>query len=188
MMTKSLKFLFVCLFIFALSACDEDDEPTSSVDLVGTWEVQSFSFDIETVTSLSGIETTVTTSGSGSNLDYNLEFMESTFVTSGSYSYSVASDLNGVTTSQINESVSDVSGSGTYSTSGNEITLNGSFFEFTFDGIDLSALVGEQTANYEIKSDGTLVFTQDEEGTTTTQGLTVTSKVKSTSTWIKQSN
>lgn len=153
-----------------------------------SWEVQSFSFEIETVTSLSGIETTASTSGAGSNLDYELEFTESTFLTSGSYSYSISSELNGVTTAQINESVSDVSGSGTYSTSGNEITLNGSFFEFTFDGIDLSALVGEQTANYEIKSDGTLVITQNEETTTTTQGLTITNKVISTSTWAKQTN
>lgn len=185
MMIKTLKFLFVSLIIFSLSSCGDDD--MSSPDpLIGTWKAESFNFTVESTSTVSGTETTVSTVGEGSNLDYELEFTESTFATSGGYSYSISSELDGMVISSTDETVSNVSGSGTYSTSGDLMTIDGSFFEFTFNGADLSSIQGAQTVNFEIQSDNTLIFTQNEQSTTTTQGVTVTSNVVSTSTWKKQ--
>jgi len=196
-MIQKMKFFLVCLLVLSMVACDEDDEPSfSAADLVGTWKAQSFSFSVESTRSLNGMATTVNTIGTGSNLDYVLELTEISFVTSGSYSYSATSEVNGIVTSQKSSTVAGVdesgvigngiTGSGNYSTDGIVLTSDASFFEFTFDGIDLGLLVGVQMMNYEINSEGKLVLTQNEEISTTNQEITYTNRVITTSTWTKQ--
>jgi len=83
------------------------------------------------------------------------------------------------------QTVSNVNGVGTYSTSGDIMTLDGTFFEFESGGVDLSAMNGEQSANFSIDGNR-LTFMQDEEETTTVQGITSTSRLISTSVWVKQ--
>ena len=83
----------------------------------------------------------------------------------------------------------NVSGSGSYSVNGNEMIIDGSFFEFSFEGMDFAELSGEQTATFEISDNGqTLVFSQDNTTTETdaATGLTTTSTQVSSSVWARQ--
>ena len=83
----------------------------------------------------------------------------------------------------------DVTGTGNYSINGNEMTIDGAFFEFTFDGMDSSAFEEEQTVTFQITDNGqTLTFTQNDTTTETDAltGATVTSTQASTSVWQRQ--
>jgi len=97
----------------------------------------------------------------------------------------VTSNVAG-TTQTSTDGYSDVTGSGTYTNDESTITINGSFFELEWNGIDLTATQGEQTANYEINADDQLVISQNDVVTSNTGGATVTTSVVSTSVWERK--
>lgn len=156
--------------------------------LIGTWNLLEFDVSVSTSTSFEGENISSEIDIFSTNTAYVLEFNENTFTTNGSYSYNADVVVNGDNVANDIYTLNNVAGNGIYSTNGNEMTIDGSFFEFNFEGMDSSVLEGEQTANFEISNDGeTLTFTQDETETQTdeTTGTVITSTTSSTSVWIR---
>ncbi|MEO1518326.1 MAG: hypothetical protein AAFV95_25130 [Bacteroidota bacterium] len=172
-LTKSIFFLSLLL---AIGACSKDD--ATSDDIKGVWKAISFE-----ATASSTFQGTGSTSRINSTtVNYTVNFGDSDWTTNGGYTYTTSTTVTGFPASNSTETVSDVEGSGTYSIDGNEMTLNGSFFEFDFNGMTFNTTSGPQTANFEINSNGQLIISQDE--TMTSQG--VSTNVTSRSIWERE--
>ena len=189
-MIKLTKLLFLLSLVIFLGSCDNDDDDStgSAADLIGTWIATSFEYETSSSTSGSGIpDSEVMTEANGSNLNYELTFTQSNYTTSGSYDMTITATQDGNVVADTTQSYTNVTGAGTYSVMGDQITVGGSFFDFDVDGIDLSAFtIGDQTATYKITSDDKLEVTQDAEISSTVQGITSTSTIRSKSVWERQ--
>lgn len=161
------------------------ESSSNSEDLIGTWDLVSLdldmtsSFDPGTGMMVTGLNVEST------EVDYQVTFTETNFNTEGSYSYTTQIETAGMV---INDSytMQNVTGTGQYTTNGNQITTQGSFFQFIFEGMDDSLFDDEQTATYEISDNGqTLTFLQDETTVNTDSGYEVVVDVLSTSVWQK---
>jgi len=195
---KKIGLLLSCFIILSAFTCENEplddgldgftDNNPSSSSIEGEWTLVSFDLSVNTVTDALGnvIETDIVVDSYDPN--YNVVFTSNTFTTNGSYSYNTEVTVLGITTTDSYD-MENVSGSGTYTTSGNEITVNGSFFEFTFDGIDDSIFnQDEQTVTYSISNGGnTLTFNQNETTVDDSSGFTVTTTQVSTSIWNRVS-
>ena len=195
---KKLLALFCLFSLLTAFTCEneplEDDFDTSfentDDDLLGDWILVEFSSSISTVTDFAGqvIESDIDIEST--TVDYTLNFTENNFTTNGSYSYVTDIVANGFEVTGEPYTLENVSGSGSYSTNGNEMTVDGSFFEFEFDDMfDTAVFEGEQTAPYQISDDGqTLTFTQSEITTQTdaATGTIISVDNNSTSVWAKQ--
>ncbi|SDS27923.1 hypothetical protein SAMN04515667_1817 [Formosa sp. Hel1_31_208] len=190
---KKLAYLF-CLFML-LSAFTCEDEPledgitnevaSDTSSLIGTWTLVSMEADINIDTNFAGIDFSSEFNAEVTNSDYNLVFTAANYTVSGDYEMTITSTFEGETTSYT-DSYTDVSGSGTYSTNGNVMTIDGSFIEFDFEGMPMDVAQGEQTAQFELSSDGqTLTFLQDEIQTQNEAGLVATIATVSESVWQK---
>ena len=184
-MIKLTKLLFAFSLLFVLASCGNDDDP-ESVTLEGTWKAISFDADVEISSTFNGTTTASKTIVTGANLDYELTLDDPNWTTSGDYTYTVDITVDGTPFQNSTETLTNISGLGTYSVDGNMMTINGSFFEYELNGMTSTSMSDTQTVEYEINSDGQLVFTQDEEIETTASGVTSISKIKSTSVWEKQ--
>ncbi|MBC3845794.1 hypothetical protein H8K90_05350 [Winogradskyella echinorum] len=195
---KKLLSLF-CLFTL-LTAFTCENEPLDSdvdletgdtnLDLIGTWDLVEFSTTLGNEMDFAGQIITSDLDVYSTETNYILEFTANTFTTNGNYSYNASVVVDGVEFSNEPYTLDNVSGNGSYSTNGNEMTVDGQFFEFSFEGeMDSSALEGEQTATFELSEDGqTLTFTQNEIVVTddAATGTTVTSNVQGSSVWVRQ--
>ncbi|WP_299336170.1 hypothetical protein [uncultured Psychroserpens sp.] len=195
---KKISYL-LCLFVL-LSAFTCENEPLEGdfvnedidnpggggdVTLVGTWALVDFTADINTQTSFGGIDFVVDFLTEATDSDYILEFTETSYTVNGDYELTSSTTVNGETTSYT-DSYTDVSGSGVYSTDGNEMTVDGSFFELDVDGVEMEVLQGEQTATYELSADGqTLTFSQNDVETQNEGGAETTTIIVSESVWQK---
>jgi len=185
-MIKLTKILFALSLLLFVTACGSDDDGPDTNDLLGTWVAVSFEGDIESTSEFSGTTTTSEINFIGSNIDYRLTFTENAWTTAGGYDATVTSTVNGMSGGAIPSSQTGVSGSGNYSINGNVMTIDGSFFELTSNGVPVTAIGEAQMADFEINSDGELVFTQDEVIESTDSGVTSTSTVKSNSVWRRE--
>lgn len=190
---SKLSVLFLALFVLVLSSCenealegfDSNDGNPFTNSLIGTWALSDFDVTVNNTSDVGGTSIESNVEIDGFNPNYNLTFAANTFTTNGSYSYNTVVTVNGQTNTD-SYTLDNVTGAGVYSTNGNEMTVDGSFFEFTFQGMDLSELGGEQTVNYAISADGqTLTFTQNTTETNSSGGSTTTSIVNATSVWTK---
>lgn len=196
---KKLLSLF-CLFAL-LTAFTCEDEPLddgidtgsnngdTNVALIGSWDLTDFDVTLVTSTDIDGQSISSDIDIQSTEENYVLTFTESNFTTNGSYTYDSNVVVNGVTMSSEPYTLENVSGSGTYSTSGNVMTIDGSFFEFEFEGMDETSLQGEQTTTFSISADGqTLTFSQNETITQTepTTGAVITNTTSGGSVWTKQ--
>jgi hypothetical protein len=190
-------FPLLCLFtlLFAFTCEDEpldfDAETSTDSDpeLLGEWNLVSFDASVSTTTNFQGQQISSDVDINSTTVNYTIDFTESNFNTSGSYSYIADITANGINIPAEPYTLTDVNGSGSYSVNGNEMTIDGSFFEFSFQGMDFEELQGEQTANFQITDNGqTLTFSQNETTTDTDPtGATVTSTQVSTSVWTRGS-
>lgn len=195
---KKLLPLF-CLFTL-LTAFTCENEPldggfdlgennNNNSELIGTWELVDFDVTLVSSSTFGDQSFTSDIAITSTEEDYTLNFTQNTFTTSGNYTYDTQVAVNGDTVSTDAYSMESVNGNGTYSTVNNVMTVDGSFFDFEFEGMDQSALQGEQTVTFSISNDGqTLTFSQDE---TTSQTDPATGNVTdntttSTSVWIRQ--
>ncbi|MCB0398508.1 MAG: hypothetical protein KDD26_02600 [Winogradskyella sp.] len=192
---KKLSVL-LCLFtLFFAFTCENEpldfdaESSQTDTDLIGDWILEEFNVQVSTTTDFQGQVISSDIDVYSTTVDYTLNFTESNFTTNGSYSYVADIVANGMNVEGEPYTLEDVSGSGSYSVNGNEMTIDGSFFEFSFEGMDFAELSGEQTATFEISDNGqTLVFSQDETTTETdaATGLTTTSTQVSSSVWTRQ--
>lgn len=182
-MSNRIKSLFVLILVVCISACESGGEsPTSGLE--GTWSVQEFTAEVAVVISVGGIEINSTSSIVGSDLDYNLTFTETGFTTSGSYTVTNDYDLAGFMQT-LTSTLSNVSGSGTYTSTNTELTLSNSFFNIEVNGMPLEGSGEAQTIAYEINSNGELIFSQSETITTTDSGATSTATTEAFSRWTR---
>ncbi len=192
-MKKLLALLCLSTLFFAFTCENEPldfDPETGGTDaaLLGEWNLSGFEVSLNTSTDFQGVEITSDLEVYSTTEDYTLNFAANSYTTNGSYSYIAEITANGIVIPAEPYTLDNVSGSGNYSVNGNEITVDGSFFEFTFEGMDFSELDGEQTATFEISDNGqTLTFSQNETTTETdaTTGAVVTSTQVSTSVWTR---
>lgn len=192
---KKLSVL-LCLFtLFFAFTCENEpldfdaESSQTDSDLLGDWSLVEFSVQVSTSTDFQGQVISSEIDIYSTTVDYNLNFTESNFTTNGGYSYVADIVANGMNVEGEPYTLENVSGSGSYSVNGNEMTIDGSFFEFSFEGMDFAELSGEQTATFEISDNGqTLVFSQDDTTTETDSatGLTTTSTQVSSSVWARQ--
>lgn len=154
----------------------------SSADLVGDWETISFSANSRATTTFNGISIVSDSDITGLNFDYILTLTTNQFETSGSYDMRVVTEVDGMVVSDATSNYTNVSGSGDYSTNGNVMTLNGSFFELAIDGVDTSGFEENQTMTFQLSSDGQrLTLTQNEERTETQMGIETVINITGTS-------
>ncbi|WP_452224701.1 hypothetical protein [Lacinutrix chionoecetis] len=195
---KSIKlasvFILTILFSTFYSCQNEPldgfdlNSQNASNNLIGTWTLTTFSATVNTSSDVGGMTIESDVVIQSINPNYDLTFTPSTYTTSGGYGYDVDITVNGQTSSQT-LSVDNVSGSGNYTTNGSELTSDGSFVSYEFQGMDFSDFDGPQTSPYTISPDGqTLSFSQNTTETTNEGGFTVTSTVSSSSVWTKISN
>ena len=186
-MIKFTKLFFALILMVSLTACGGDDDASPSSDsLLGTWTATSFSANVETTSTISGTETKVTTAVTGSNFDYDVTFTATGFTTAGGYTTSVNTTLDGMALSTSVNTTSGVAGVGTYTTDNDQITIVGAFYDYEVNGMSITATSPEQTATYEIDANGVLTFSQNEEITANTQSTMSTSRLVSTSTWVRK--
>ncbi|MDB9782133.1 hypothetical protein OAE03_00795 [Winogradskyella sp.] len=194
-MKKLLAFL--CLFsLLTAFTCENEpldfDADTSvggtDIELFGEWNLSEFTVDLTTTTDFQGQTISSVIVVNSTATDYALNFIGNNFTTNGNYSYVANIVVNGAEVSNELYTLNNVMGSGTYSTSGNVMTIDGSFFEFDFQGADTSTLDGPQTATFQISDNGViLTFTQNENTTETdpTTGAIVSVSNSSTSVWTR---
>lgn len=160
-------------------------EGGSSSSLIGTWALVDFNNTISNTGEVSGTTINSNTTIDGMNPNYNMTFIPGSFSALGSYGYNVNSTVNGVNSTQ-DIFLTDVTGAGDYSVSGNTMTVDGSFFTLEYQGVDFSQAQGAQTINFSISEDGqTLAFTQESTETNTVSGGAITAVVSGTSVWSK---
>lgn len=181
----TLSFLFTSCENESLEGFDLENGNVVSNNLLGTWTLDNFNLSVNSSSEIAGTIIESSTVVESENTNYDLTFLPSTFTTNGSYSYVVDLAVNGQQNTQ-NLSVENVSGSGNYTTNGSEVTSDGSFVTFEFEGSEFLETNGEQTSPYTISADGqTLTFTQNTTETVSQDGFTSTSVVMSTSVWTK---
>lgn len=202
---KKLSFLF-CLFVLLTAfTCenesldeelvnqqfdnnddiDDTDDGEVNTSLLGDWELVEFGADISTESEVSGMVFNSEFVSEATDSNYILTFEESTYTVSGDYELTTTSTFNGET-STYTDSYTNVNGSGTYSTNGNMMTVDGSFVEFEFEGMPQDVAQGEQTGEFELSDDGqTLTFFQDIVQVENQPGVTVTVHTVSSSVWQK---
>ena len=182
-MTKLLKLSFAFSLLILVFSCGKDDDPVAAKgDLEGDWTATAFNATIET--SSAGVQLS-TLKLTGTSFDYDLNLDGSNFTTSGGYSATqevISAGVNQTT----DVDYANINGTGTYTTDGNMMTVNGAFFELQANGIPGTAGGETQNATYEINADGELIFNQDETVTETSNGFTVDAKIVSTSTWVRK--
>ena len=169
----------------AINSLNNNNSNTNNANLIGTWDL--ISFDVDMVSSIN-LPTGITITDiivSSTSTDYQVTFTNSEFTTTGSYSYDTFIESVGIS-QQDNLTVSNVSGSGTYTTDGNQITTEGAFFDLTFEGADMSAFEDNQTSNYSISADGqTLTFSQNQTTLQSNNGFETEIDVVAESVWQK---
>jgi len=186
---KLLNTIAVCLFFsLIIMSCGDDDpmDDPAVKGLDGEWKVTSLTVDLTSTISAVGINLSTTSVGNGKDLDYTLNLDNGNFTTMGSYGL----ELSTTTSSDpipnvVSQSYTDVSGSGTYTNTDDEITVNGQLFDFEVDGVSFTQMTGPATASYTVDGD-VLTVTQDEEMTTSTLGVESIVQMKSESVWARQ--
>ncbi|MEZ4955630.1 MAG: hypothetical protein R2825_18870 [Saprospiraceae bacterium] len=187
-MINFTKLLLSLLFFASLHSCIESvediiEEPT----LQGTWKAVSLEGNMEAHYVYNGDSTNITASIVGDDLDYEVTFDDSTFMTNGSYTVTYTYTLNGDVFPPTTHSATNVNGDGNYMIEGDSIiTIDGVLYELDINGIDLNALGSEQNAEYEINADGTLTVIQNTEIESDQPGVTGSATVSSRSVWEKQ--
>jgi len=193
---KTLKILLLVLPISLLmSSCGGDDDPIEdnsgdpiSMDgLQDEWTVVAMDIEVTTTIALPVGNTETVTTIKGTEFDYDLTFGESDWTTEGSYEYTATVTLDDMELSSTDIPSNNISGSGNYTIDGDEMIVDGSFFEIEENGMTSTSIFDEeQRATFEINSDDQLVFTQNETFEQTEQGFTSTSQIVSQSVWERK--
>lgn len=177
---KSLSLLVLFVFV---SACESGGE-TPTLSLVGSWSAASFSANVESATTVNGISINTTSVTTGSDMNYKVTFTETEFTTAGDYTVTTNLTVNGTEQTFTSELVG-VTGSGTYTSTADQIILSDSFFSLEVNGMPVQTGGQPQSASYEITSNNELIISQDQTITLTELGVTTTVTIVSSSRWTR---
>lgn len=169
-----------------VSACESGGDESPSTSLIGTWTAVSLEADVESTSSFNGTNITTTSIATGSDFNYDLTFTETSFTSSGSYTVSSTVSINGGPSQTVTSDFSNVSGSGTYTSTEDELTLIGAFFSLESNGLPAQTSGQAQMASYEINGNGELVISQEETMTLTQSGVTTSVNAMVTSRWARK--
>lgn len=184
-MKFKLPIILLLVIAFFIQSCGDDDMGSSSNSaLAGTWLSQSFGGSVNTSSEFGGNTVTTMTTIDGKNLNYSLTLTDDSFTTLGSYDIDISIVAQG-STNTTSDSYTNVNGDGTYSTSGNEMTVNGQFFDLEVNGVPIISNTGPVTATYNISAD-ILTITQNEQSNSSQGGVVTSNETTFISTWKKQ--
>ena len=181
-----LSHFLIAFSLLLMFACTKDETGNNSESIKGTWKVESVEIIGNNKVNSAGIEVETSFNLSGENLDYSLTFEETKFKTEGSYNF-VGNVKIGEQEIPQNQSFSDVMGNGTYSVSGDSLTVTGSFFSFDVNGVDMSGLeASSQTVFIEKLTDTELILSSEQNITQNVSGVSAIQELNSRSVWKKQ--
>jgi len=187
---KISNFLFAGLLLLLASCGEEGISPNPEAQIVGTWTAQSFTASMEATSEFAGTSVNISMDMEGQDMDYLLTFTETDYSAAGTYGIKGSVDAGGGSLIPLDQTYTEVTGDGTYSLNGDEITSNGAFFDFTVEGFDMSMLQGEVKATIEKLTDKELIFVQETEETTSQEvggEISIsTSKIMARSVWKRQ--
>lgn len=191
---KKITFLLSCFVLFSAFTCENeslDNDIDSSLPnsnnnalLLGEWRALEFSGNSHIESEFMGISLIQDVVFEGANMDYVLIFDGSNFTSEGSYDVVTTLTMDGQTIGPQTQSMTNVTGDGTYSISGNTITFDSALYEFDMvDGMDMASS-GPQTATYLICADGqTLTIIQDDQQSINQAGVIATVATEASSVW-----
>lgn len=188
-MLKLSKLLFLCCSILFIGACGGDDDvsPTGGNDsIVGEWTVTSFDFEAQSASTFSGSTTMSTTALTGKSMNYDLTITDTDYSTSGGYTLGIFASAGGTMVPVADQSYTNITGSGTYTTEGSTFISNGALFDVSVNGVSTSVGNGQQSAEFVINADGNLVFSQNETSESNANGVTTVTTTTSSSVWTRK--
>lgn len=170
------------------SDIDPDDmtnivPPTTQELLLGRWMAVSFSVEVTSMSTINDEVINSTISIEGVDLDYGVNFMESNYTTMGEYSYTITGEVGDMDLPSTSERLIDIEGVGEYVIMGDTLLIEGQFFTYKLDGMDISAEGGEGLVIVEITDNDDLIIRQDETVDNSTGNVIAMSRIQSISTW-----
>ncbi len=119
-MTKALLLMFTLL---GFIACDNEGNPTTGTDdIVGNWEVLTYSYEGQSTTTSGGASFTTDFMGDATDVTATVEFKaDGTYSSTGEYTISLDYEIGGQTISTP-VTISNFIGSGTYEVNGSTLT------------------------------------------------------------------
>lgn len=159
---RNFFWLFLAVLSLGITACGEDDEPTTNEQgIIGTWKITGIDYSGTSTTTVQGIPpTTATFTGTGYDMNLSITFGENpnNYVTSGDYSIELVTMAAGQTfTNQWTNQ--GFLGNGTWERNGDTLTATDSGGD-----VGVATIVSE--------SDNEIVFNVMTQETTTDQGVT----------------
>ena len=149
-----MKFKFSIVFFLVISiviqSCGDDDVIPRS-ELSGEWKAQTLEGTIRTESTFSGSSIISNSTVTGANMNYylTLTMSDNKFTAQGSYDIELATTAQGSTLS-MTDSYSNLSESGTYTSTDSEINLDASIYDICINGMVLEVTGGHTPATYSI--------------------------------------
>jgi len=169
----------VCL----ISSCESDGELSSITGgLEGEWETIALEIDITSESTTALGDLTQISNMVGQNFNYTLSLNDGKFTTNGGYEMSVTTMADGLSIGPVVAIISNVSEEGTYTVSGNKITMDGELVEV--DSNAPNAIIPQQqnqVAAYSVDGDF-LTLSQDVTVNDNQGGVSASHRVRTEST------
>ena len=149
-----MKFKFSIVFFLVISiviqSCGDDDVIPRS-ELSGEWKAKTLEGTIRTESTFSGSSIISNSTVTGANMNYylTLTMSDNKFTAQGSYDIELATTAQGSTLS-MTDSYSNLSESGTYTSTDSEINLDASIYDISINGMVLEVTGGHTPATYSI--------------------------------------
>ena len=149
-----MKFKFSIVFFLVISIVIQscgDDDVIPRLELSGEWKAQTLEGTIRTESTFSGSSIISNSTVTGANMNYylTLTMSDNKFTAQGSYDIELATTAQGSTLS-MTDSYSNLSESGTYTSTDSEINLDASIYDISINGMVLEVTGGHTPATYSI--------------------------------------
>lgn len=170
-------------------SCGDDEEMNSVMTdaaLNGTWSALSLESSVDAVQTANGISQNVTSVSTGSNMDYQVTFNNGAFTAMGSYDLLSMNTIDGIEIPDQIQMLTDVSGSGTYTTANGIITMKGLLFQLDTNGSQGTGSDEEQESTYQINADGQLELLGGDSFSLSQPGATLVGSGTSSSVFERQ--
>jgi hypothetical protein len=182
-MSIKIKSLVVLILIVFISSCGDSDGESPSSGVEGTWSLKELSIRADATVTVAGQDFVTRNVITGSDFDYTINFSDGDFTASGSYTATNEITATGIMDTFVTR-FNNISGSGSYTDSGTEVTFSNQLFSFD----EIAGMTGgetemEQTIAYEINAAGQLVMTQNESITVSDSGISSVTVFDSVIVW-----
>lgn len=185
---ENLKRVLAAVAIISLMiSCSSEDSIETTEGILGEWTAVAFN---ATITSEVGSDNDITrteTDITGLNFDYDLTFTESDWSATGGYDTEIRTQSHLGPSETITETLTDVAERGTYIETTDRVTFFGRLFDYDMTGLGFTSISNnEQSSDYTINEDGSLLFIQNQSNTTSINGISIVTTMNNTSTWVRR--